>query len=235
MSYIQESLSPGEKIYKLTHYHWMYLLGAIIGSFMFMLGACFIIFLGIIYHYYDPMKLPPWKILTAASELAASDYLKAFWHINILFRVTGFILVLMALIQIGARLLVVATTEMAVTNRRIVFKRGWISRRVAEMRIDYIEGADVRQTILGRLLGYGLVRVSGTGSENITYPRFTADAINFKRALEQARSTVNNAMMMARNAPPQIEPDFGHNGSAHNDFTAPASYEVKNRVPPSYT
>lgn len=190
MSYIQESLSPGEKIYKLSHYHWVYIAGSCLGAFLFIFLGFALIFLAIIYHYYDFFKLPPWMIFKAASELALKDYLAAFWHINPLFRIAAFIMLLMAIIQVGARLLVRATTEMAVTNRRAVFKRGLISRKVEEMRIDYIEGTDVNQTMLGRLLGYGQVKVYGTGTESIFYPLYTEDPVNFRRALESARSTM---------------------------------------------
>lgn len=189
MSYIHESLSPGEKIYKVTHYHWMYLAGSFLGAGLFLLAAMLTIFLAIIYHYYDIVKLPPWMIHKAAAELAFKDYLAAFWHINVLFRVAAFIMVLMALIQIGARFLVRATTEMAVTNRRVVFKRGLISRKVEEMRIDYIEGADVNQTMIGRLMSYGQIKIYGTGTESIVLPLFTEDPVNFRRALEAARNT----------------------------------------------
>lgn len=239
MSYIQESLSAGEKIYKLTNYHWMYLVGSFIGAFLFVMAAFFLIFLGIIYHYYDPMKLPPWKIFEAASGLALSDYAKAFWHINVLFRVGGFILVLMGLLQIGARLLVIATTEMAVTNRRVVFKRGWISRRVEEMRIDYIEGADVGQTIGGRIFGYGVVRIYGTGSETIFFPAYTADPINFRRALESARTTHHNPAVPQPHAMPgHMQPGVSEEIIAEGDRDAAKEAHAKaakNTVAPRYT
>lgn len=189
MSYIRESLSPGEKIYKLSHYHWVYIAGSFAGAFLFLFLAFALIFLGIIYHYHTLVKVPPWMIHVAAADLALKDYFTAFWHIHILFRAAAFILVLMAIIQVGARLLVRATTEMAVTNRRAIYKRGLISRKVEEMRIDYIEGTDVNQTMLGRLLNYGQIKVYGTGTESIFYPIYTEDPVNFRRALESARNT----------------------------------------------
>ena len=70
---------------------------------------------------------------------------------------------------IGLGVLVVAwikrvTTEIAVTNRRFIFKEGFISRRTMEMNLDKIESIDVNQSVLQRLLGYGAVIVRGTGS-----------------------------------------------------------------------
>jgi len=55
------------------------------------------------------------------------------------------------------------TTEIDVTDRRIVYKRGFIWRHTVEMNMDKVESVDVDQTILGRLLGYGNITVHGTG------------------------------------------------------------------------
>jgi uncharacterized membrane protein YdbT with pleckstrin-like domain len=57
-------------------------------------------------------------------------------------------------------------TEFAVTNRRIIFKRGFIWRQTEEMNMDKVETVDVHQTVLGRLLDYGTIRVMGTGGSN---------------------------------------------------------------------
>jgi uncharacterized membrane protein YdbT with pleckstrin-like domain len=56
------------------------------------------------------------------------------------------------------------TTEIAVTNRRIIFKEGFIRRNTVEMHMDKVESVDVDQSILGRILDYGDVIVKGTGT-----------------------------------------------------------------------
>lgn len=56
------------------------------------------------------------------------------------------------------------TTEIAITNRRIVLKRGLIRRDTAEMHMDKVESVDVNQSLFGRLLDYGDVTVRGTGA-----------------------------------------------------------------------
>ena len=57
-----------------------------------------------------------------------------------------------------------ATTEIAVTDRRIILKRGLIRRHTVEMNMQKVETVDVDQTLLGRLFNYGNVTVRGTGS-----------------------------------------------------------------------
>jgi uncharacterized membrane protein YdbT with pleckstrin-like domain len=55
------------------------------------------------------------------------------------------------------------TTEIDVTNRRIVYKRGFIKRHTVEMNMDKVESVDVDQSIFGRLLNYGDITIRGTG------------------------------------------------------------------------
>ncbi len=55
------------------------------------------------------------------------------------------------------------TTEIAVTDRRIIYKRGFVRRYTVEMHMDKVESVDVDQSILGRLLDYGDVIIHGTG------------------------------------------------------------------------
>jgi uncharacterized membrane protein YdbT with pleckstrin-like domain len=55
------------------------------------------------------------------------------------------------------------TTEIAVTDRRIIYKRGFIRRHTIEMNMDKVESVDVNQSLLGRVFGYGDVLVRGTG------------------------------------------------------------------------
>lgn len=56
------------------------------------------------------------------------------------------------------------TTEIAVTDRRVIHKRGLIRRETGEMNMEKVESVTVDQSILGRLLGYGSIVVRGTGA-----------------------------------------------------------------------
>ncbi len=55
------------------------------------------------------------------------------------------------------------TTEIAVTNRRVIYKQGFIRRDTNEMNLDKVESVQVKQSVLGRLLDYGDVTIIGTG------------------------------------------------------------------------
>lgn len=55
------------------------------------------------------------------------------------------------------------TTEIVVTDKRVIYKCGLISRYTEEMNISKVESVDVSQTVLGRVFSYGTVRIKGVG------------------------------------------------------------------------
>jgi uncharacterized membrane protein YdbT with pleckstrin-like domain len=57
-------------------------------------------------------------------------------------------------------------TEFSVTDRRVISARGFIWRQTEEMNMDKVETVDIEQSILGRILGYGTIRITGTGGSN---------------------------------------------------------------------
>jgi uncharacterized membrane protein YdbT with pleckstrin-like domain len=57
-----------------------------------------------------------------------------------------------------------ATTELAVTDQRVIYKTGLLARHTLEMNRARVESVTVDQTLLGRIFGYGTVTVRGVGS-----------------------------------------------------------------------
>jgi uncharacterized membrane protein YdbT with pleckstrin-like domain len=56
------------------------------------------------------------------------------------------------------------TTEIDVTDRRVVYKRGFIRRHTIEINMDKVESVDVDQSLFGRLFDYGDIVIRGTGA-----------------------------------------------------------------------
>jgi uncharacterized membrane protein YdbT with pleckstrin-like domain len=82
---------------------------------------------------------------------------------------------LAAIIGLGALLKLMAewfkrwTTEIVVTDKRIIYKAGFIRRHTVEMNLDKVESVQVEQSVMGRLLECGtlIIRGPGAGSEPI--------------------------------------------------------------------
>lgn len=80
------------------------------------------------------------------------------------------------------------STEYAVTNRRVLVNTGFISRSVREVAYNKVEGADVEQSVIGRLLGVGHVRFRGTGSQSLVFVNVQGP-LNVKKRMQ---SSVDN-------------------------------------------
>ena len=72
-----------------------------------------------------------------------------------------------------------ATTELAVTDRRVIFKTGILKRHSMEMNRSKVETVGVDQSILGRILGYGTIVVRGTGG-SFEPVAFIGDPLTFR-------------------------------------------------------
>ena len=73
-----------------------------------------------------------------------------------------------AVLLVGLLALLIAwvrrqTSEFAVTNKRLIVKTGWISRRTIEMNMSRVESIEVQQGVAGRFMDYGTIVVIGTG------------------------------------------------------------------------
>ncbi len=79
---------------------------------------------------------------------------------NVILAVMFFFLTIRLIIQASVIML---TTEFAITNRRVIAKSGWIHRNTLEILLSKVESVNVYQNILGRLLDFGTVTVTGTG------------------------------------------------------------------------
>ena len=61
------------------------------------------------------------------------------------------------------------TTEYGITNTRVISKRGLIRRDIEEINLSSIESINVNQSIIGRILNYGTIIVSGRGTSKVIF------------------------------------------------------------------
>jgi hypothetical protein len=181
--YVQQSLTPDEELIHIGHFHWMYTLKAILAAIQGLIG-CIVILVGTVYfldHYW--------------SYFAHHEYV--FTHDTLLGRVrelhpavrlVAFFVFLMGLLTFAQMMVIKATTEIAVTTSRIIYKRGLVARYVGEMSVDRIESINVLQTVWGRVFGYGRLLIHGMGVGEVILPPI-ANPITFRKAIEKARTT----------------------------------------------
>ena len=78
-----------------------------------------------------------------------------------------------------------ATTELAITDRRVIYKSGLLARHTMEMNRAKVESVDVDQSILGRMFGFGTIILRGTGG-SLEPMRMISDPLVFRSHITAA-------------------------------------------------
>lgn len=175
MLYIQQSLGRNEKLIHIGQFHWMYTFMACMNIFWGVLVGVVIIVGGIYGQSYFGPGFYSVDLIGQVRELHPGVKLFAFMAL-----ISG-------LLQFARMMVVKATTEIVITTKRLVYKRGLVARYVGEMSIDRIEGVNVVQTILGRIFNYGRVLVRGMGVGEVVLPPMD-DPIKFRKGIMKAKS-----------------------------------------------
>lgn len=98
------------------------------------------------------------------------------------------------------------TTEIGVTNQRIIYKTGFVSRDTSELQLTSIEEVSMQQSVLGRIFGYAKIDIHGTGEEQIMLPNL-GDPLELRKALQEAMGEANRTTEPVSNgAAPQRAP-----------------------------
>lgn len=176
MDYIRQSISDDEELIHIARFHWMYVVVAML-NVLFSLGlSSLIIFIAI---KYEPM------IFSKTNEDVGLFEQIMGLHAGV--KMLAALVMLMGLLKFAHMMIIKATTEIGVTDIRLVYKRGLVARAVGEINIDRVEGVNVIQGIMGRLFGYGRIMVRGMGVGEVILPPI-AQPIRFKKAIEHARN-----------------------------------------------
>lgn len=77
----------------------------------------------------------------------------------------------------------IKNTEHAATSKRVIYKTGIVARKTEEQMLQKVETVEVTQGILGRLLGYGDIKVTGTGSSSVVFKGID-DPLDVKKKIE---------------------------------------------------
>ena len=105
--------------------------------------------------------------------------------------VVGGVLIALSLVPLAWAYITQTSSEFAVTNKRVVIKVGWIQRNTLELLLSKVEAIGVDQGVLGRLMGFGTITVTGTGGTDEQF-RMIAKPLEFRRQV-QAQVTQGEA------------------------------------------
>jgi hypothetical protein len=160
-SYIDQSLGAGEAIITRARFHWLYTAYA---------WSSLLLPLAVLLGLY---------IYAGGRARDAADPISWALLVVVAWAILGFITFTRMLLRKW-------TTEIGITSHRFVEKYGLFSMRTNEIALPNIEGVRVHQSVLGRVFGFGTVKIEGTGVDSVTTPHI-ADPVGFVRAIQTAK------------------------------------------------
>jgi uncharacterized membrane protein YdbT with pleckstrin-like domain len=158
VGYIENNLVPGETVLYKTRLHWIVLVGPLlVGVLLGTIGAVF-----------------------GVGGYEASSKGNSYGGMIIV----GLFLLLGAVLLVGSGLVRKSSTEVAVSNKRVLIKTGFFARKSIEVLLGKVESIGVDESALGRMLGYGSVTIRGTGGTFEAFSRI-ARPNEFRREVQQ--------------------------------------------------
>jgi len=132
-------------------------------------------------HFHWFYRAAAWGLLLAAGVGAFVAYYRAYplWASAALAGL-GVLVFLAIMLPIWAQ-------QIAVTNQRLIHRRGLVRRSTEELQLRAVEEIRLEQSILGRILGFGRVIISGTGLEDVRLPAL-AEPVKLRRMIQEAIS-----------------------------------------------
>ena len=154
MSYIKKTLIEGEKIILIKKCHWIF--------WFSLMPIC----------------------LFATNVLSSLYLLRSLFIDTEQFKIIiSMCFLVPSAIGLLCYLIKYKSTENAVTDRRVIFKTGFIRTDTDELRNERIENIQIRQSILGRIFSYGDLEFRGTGGSPVIF-KLIDDPIATKKEIE---------------------------------------------------
>jgi uncharacterized membrane protein YdbT with pleckstrin-like domain len=115
-------------------------------------------------------------VLGALLAIILSVYQPEYWYLGLALAGIGL------LMAIGPAIRYISS-EFAVTDKRVLGKVGFIERESDETMLSKVEAIGVDQGIIGRLLGFGTVTITGTGGTQEAFAMIS-QPLEFRRQIQ---------------------------------------------------
>jgi uncharacterized membrane protein YdbT with pleckstrin-like domain len=158
VGYVENNLNPGERVLYATDLHWIVLLRSVVVDAIFS-GA--------------GVALLVWAYTGKFTERGEAQMIGM---VGVGLIVFGNLILALSWIRRSA-------TEMAVTNKRVIIKVGFLTKRTIELFLSKVESVEVEQTLAGRMMGYGSIALRGTGGTNEPFSH-VANPLEFRRQVQ---------------------------------------------------
>jgi membrane protein YdbS with pleckstrin-like domain len=225
MAYNKANLSSGEQIVHVAHKHVIVLIRAAI---QWILLFIFALIVAIFISAYNPSPGQASDILTTARPFV---------------QIISLVAMLIAFIAFGISYLVWAAEQYIITNERVIQVEGIINKKEFTTSIEKINDIETDQTLFGRMLGYGTVRLLTGSDTGINQLDYLDKPFEFKKIMLNAKNRYyGDASDFAPGGPRQYSEDGEDKGpprqarskNVQNQQPRPQPRVVQQPVQPSY-
>jgi uncharacterized membrane protein YdbT with pleckstrin-like domain len=123
-------------------------------------------------------------------SLSNGEEIKALFKLHWFSKIPMIIWIILSIPTFGVTLLLaiwewlrLRSIEQGVTNKRVIFKKGIVSRKSEEMKISSVETVEIIQGIIGRIFGFGTIKVTGRGISDLIFKNIN-DPMDVKKKIE---------------------------------------------------
>ena len=120
----------------------------------------------------------------------------------------GALLIAAACLPLIYAAVIYSSSEFAVTNKRVIIKVGFIQRRTVETMLGKVENISVDQGVLGRMLDFGTITITGTGGTQEVFTNIAAP-LEFRRQV-QGQISAGEGVQTLVSGTPREERDCPH-------------------------
>ncbi len=123
-------------------------------------------------------------------SLSDGEEIKELFKLHWFSKIPMIIWAILAIPTLGITLILVLweylklrSIEQGITNKRAILKTGIISRKSEEMKMSSIETVEIIQGVIGRMLGFGSIKVTGRGISDLVYKNID-NPMEVKKSIE---------------------------------------------------
>jgi membrane protein YdbS with pleckstrin-like domain len=103
-------------------------------------------------------------------------YQPEYWYLGVALAGIGLLLAIPPAIRY-------TSSEFAVTDKRVLAKHGFIQRESIETLLSKVEAIEVDQGVIGRVMGFGSISITGTGGTEESFPMISSP-LEFRRQIQ---------------------------------------------------
>jgi membrane protein YdbS with pleckstrin-like domain len=140
-------------------------------------------------------------LLGVALAIVLWTYEPAYWWLGAVLAGIGLLLAIGPAINY-------TSTEFAVTNKRVLSKTGFIERESDETLLSKVEAVSVDQGVLGRVLSFGTVTITGSGGTEDSFPRI-AQPLELRRQIQNQVVAFEERRGAPTKGAGEVEPGIG--------------------------